>query len=102
MIPVSGGAGVFDTGDLCALCASAVIFCFEFPPPAVVSNSVRKLLFLCSLLLMAAPAAKGASLVVFPPENLTKVPSLNWIGEGMAVSISEQCLSPDVETIGWE
>jgi len=68
----------------------------------MVSRSVRKLLLLFLLMLAAAPGADAATLLVFPPENLTKSAALNWVGEGIAFSISEQCQSPDVETISWE
>ncbi len=38
---------------------------------------------------------------MFPPENQTKAQDLAWIGEGMAIAVSEEMESPGVETISW-
>ncbi len=76
-------------------------YSFEIGPHCVVSSIVQKLLFIV-MLCLAAPACSGATFMVFPPENRSKVQALAWIGEAVAVSISEQLISPGVESISWE
>jgi Flp pilus assembly protein TadD len=69
----------------------------------MVSECVRKLLFSWLLLtLAAAKAAAATTFMVFPLENLTRLKSLNWIGEGIAISLSGTLETPGVETISWE
>jgi tetratricopeptide (TPR) repeat protein len=61
------------------------------------------LLFLLLVLCPAAPAAAGpVTYFVFPLENQSQVPALGWIGEGVAVAVSEQMQTPGIATIGWE
>ncbi|MGA2261039.1 MAG: tetratricopeptide repeat protein [Acidobacteriota bacterium] len=58
---------------------------------------------LCLLLLfLTAPAAAGTTYLVFPLENQSKVKALGWIGEGLAIAISEELQAPGVEAISWE
>jgi tetratricopeptide (TPR) repeat protein len=60
-------------------------------------------IFVLLLILIAAPyAAADTTFLIFPPENLTKGNTLGWIGEGLAVAISEECILPGVETLSWE
>lgn len=54
------------------------------------------------LLCLAAPAPANIAFLVFPPENLTKTKTLSWVGEGLAIAISEECQVPGVDTISWE
>ncbi len=69
----------------------------------MVSICVQKLLLLCFIWLApASTAAAGTTFLVFPLENLTKLKTLNWIGEGMALAISSELQTPGVETISWE
>ena len=68
----------------------------------MVSNRVQKLSFLMMLCLAVPAAAADTGYLIFPLENLTKVPTLAWVGEGVAVSISEECRVPGVDTIGWQ
>ena len=51
---------------------------------------------LCTL---AAPATETIRFVVFPMEDLTKTPSLGWIGEGLAISLSEQLEAAGFEAV---
>jgi len=44
-------------------------------------------------------AAEHATLLVFPPENLTGVPSLSWVSEGTSESICTQVLIPELEVV---
>jgi tetratricopeptide (TPR) repeat protein len=60
------------------------------------------LAFFLILFLTIAPAAGNSIILVFPPEDQTGNPSLAWIGEGLAMSLSEQCQGPVVDTLGWE
>jgi tetratricopeptide (TPR) repeat protein len=54
------------------------------------------------LVWLSMPAAAGTTFLMFPPENQSKVQGLAWIGEGLAIAISEELLVPGVETISWE
>jgi Tfp pilus assembly protein PilF len=70
----------------------------------VVSDFVQ-IRWLASFLLavfLAAPDAAKTTFLIFPPENLTKNKTLSWIGDGLAIAISEECQVPGVETISWE
>jgi Flp pilus assembly protein TadD len=69
----------------------------------MVSNAVQKLL-LCLLLVLgkAWTASAATTYLVFPLENQTKLKSLSWIGEGLAVAISGALQAPGLETISWE
>ena len=50
---------------------------------------------------IGAPSAAGATtFLVFPLENQTRLQALNWIGEGMAIAISEAAHTPGVDAIG--
>jgi tetratricopeptide (TPR) repeat protein len=51
---------------------------------------------LCSL---ASPATETIRFVVFPMEDLTKTPSLAWIGEGLAISLSDQLEAAGFEAV---
>lgn len=70
----------------------------------MVSNRVQKLMLASPLILiwLSVPAVAGTTFLMFPPENQSKVQGLAWIGEGLAIAISEELLAPDVETISWE
>lgn len=70
----------------------------------MVSNRVRRVMLAALLILvwLSVPAAAGTTFLLFPPENQSKVPGLAWIGEGLAIAISEELLVPGVETISWE
>jgi tetratricopeptide (TPR) repeat protein len=61
-------------------------------------------LFASILLLigLAEPATANTTILIFPPENLTKIKTLSWIAEGLAIALSEECLVPGVETVSWE
>jgi hypothetical protein len=50
----------------------------------------------------AAPATADTTILIFPPENLTKTKTLSWIAEGLAIALSEECQVPGVETVSWE
>ncbi len=76
-------------------------YSFEIAPGGVVSSIVPKLLF-AFMLLLVSPASAGTTFMVFPPENGSKAQTLAWIGEGLAVSISEQLISPVADSISWE
>jgi len=54
------------------------------------------------LVCLSASAAAGTTFLIFPPEIQSKVQSLAWVGEGLAIAISEELLVPGVETISWE
>jgi len=64
------------------------------------------------LFLSALPVYLGArtattpgpvtTFVIFPPENQSKAPELSWVGEGLAIAISEEMEMADVETLTWE
>ena len=51
---------------------------------------------------LAAPATADTTILIFPPENLTKARALSWIAEGLAIALSEECQVPGVETVSWE
>ena len=55
------------------------------------------------MLCLAVPAAAAdTAYLVFPLENLTKDSALAWVGEGIAVAISEECRVPGVDTVSWQ
>jgi tetratricopeptide (TPR) repeat protein len=64
------------------------------------------------LLLCVLPVGLGArtvaspsvvtTFVIFPPENQSKMQELSWVGEGLAIAISEEMEIPEVETLSWE
>ncbi|MBZ5496039.1 MAG: tetratricopeptide repeat protein [Acidobacteriia bacterium] len=69
----------------------------------MVSNCVHKVLLSCLLgFCLAPPAAAKTTFVVFPLENQSRVQTLSWIGEGLAIAISEEMQMPNIETISWE
>jgi len=78
--------------------------CFELRTARMVSNPMQMQLFALFLILIgtAVPAAADTTIVIFPPEDLSKSRTLSWIGEGMAIALSEECQSPGVETASWE
>lgn len=65
---------------------------------------MQKRLFACCFLLacLAGPAVAKTTFMVFPPENLTRVQTLAWISEGLAIAISEALQVPGVDTFSWE
>jgi Tfp pilus assembly protein PilF len=70
----------------------------------MVSNPMQMQLFALFMLLIgpAAPATADTTILIFPPENLTKTKTLSWIAEGLAIALSEECRVPGVETVSWE
>ena len=60
------------------------------------------LLATCLVAFSLRAAAADTAYLVFPLENLTKLPALAWVGEGIAVAISEECRVPGVDTISWQ
>lgn len=70
----------------------------------MVSDYVQKLLLssLIGLWLSLPAAARSSTYLVFPLENQSKAQSLGWIGEGIAIAISEEIHTPGVDAIGWD
>ncbi len=63
----------------------------------------NRLTFLAAFLLFVAvpvAPAKPVIYLVFPPENLCKAPSLSWVGEAVALSVSDQLRMPGLEVLG--
>jgi tetratricopeptide (TPR) repeat protein len=62
---------------------------------------MRKLLMglVFSVFFAMPAAARTATCLVFPLENQTKVQALAWIGDAVAVSLSEQMQTPMVDSI---
>jgi Flp pilus assembly protein TadD len=64
---------------------------------------LRKLSFLLVWMICGGAVCNTAAMaditfLVFPPENLTNNPALAWVGEAVALSVSEQLRIPGVET----
>ncbi|MGD0307655.1 MAG: tetratricopeptide repeat protein [Acidobacteriota bacterium] len=49
-----------------------------------------------------APANSVTTFVIFPPENQSNAQDLSWVGEGLAIAISEEMEMPEVETLSRE
>lgn len=67
----------------------------------MVSSIVQKVSFIV-MFCLAVPARADTTLMVFPPENRSRAQTLAWIGEGIAVAISGQMISPEVDSISRE
>jgi tetratricopeptide (TPR) repeat protein len=63
-----------------------------------VLRQITILLFLAASLSAALRGSDPVKIIVFPLENLA-APSLSWIGEGTAISLSEELGIPGVEVI---
>lgn len=53
-------------------------------------------------LIRAMPSAGPATYLVFPPENMTGSAALAWVGEALALSITEQLSVPGVDALSRE
>lgn len=60
------------------------------------------LLLVCLPGSVLAASRGGLTFLVFPPDNESKLPDLGWIGEGLAIAVSEEMETPNVETLSWD
>ncbi len=57
------------------------------------------LAFMLVLLPELTPAQGPVTVIVFPLENLSRLASLGWVGDGVALALSEELSSPGVRVI---
>jgi tetratricopeptide (TPR) repeat protein len=50
----------------------------------------------------ATPVAEAVTVIVLPLENLSRLPAINWLSEGVALSLSDQIRSSNVAVIDRE